>query len=687
MENTDSKFTHTLWTLPYSPRGEYAVFIDETNLNPNSDKPNQNCTETRFVAVIAPLSEYPNSRGTHAAEAPKDKDKETLVSDFKTFSQSSVATIGLTFDYCKSGSSWLSRVYDVTELISRILEKSNRFVKKLAFYPEESKEVEAMRKSEFPGCNASSPLKGEVAPKSPGETQIALNRQSKVYYRTWKSLLEELFSSSVKVSIEIISKSKNWDKIVCSLKGEEEFKKAYWADLLAYAWRGDALKGSPDAEPVSEIVASSKWKTISQYCMFNKEQTAEIFNAFENEQGFISESDWFKFSLKDRESYPRFLLDAIGKHARENTHEWERYMGYTQTHLNSKSTRMEALKVQLEWLNKNKPKVISEQDLLTLLMLEIATGNHEGYATEPKTKLKIKELLKNLEEEDVRRIADAHLYLAVSETNRFNFQGAKNKLLELCDILEIDLKDTSSSKRLNLSLGATLTGRFLSSLGQCEAFLGNNKGAIDLFEKALACFRKVSDDTEARRDIDQTLSYKLIAKMDICSGKEEEAILKKEMEEYLGGKFPEICQTIATQRDPEKQNKEKYHHHILLRYLAKEFAPPGARDAYCKERWNSGDNTHPWELIEFYRGTLFESKVAKGKSIKICKGKGTTLKIFRLIFLGAFYPEKLSAELTPDNLKDLNLYLRDKARVLIEQPYTKRKPLELIKEILPFNFR
>lgn len=504
--------------------------------------------------------------------------------------------------------------------------------------------------------------------------KVATGTRVRLEQKTFGRLLSLKFG--VPVQLSFVPKIKNYDRVPDFIKLRiplEAVRRVPYADLIAFLWVTESGR--------SKAVHKSLSKSGENRILFDVEETQRLFRLAALGDEPLSESDWQDFSMEAPWNYRRFLMDFVGARCKTNPKEWELYLEYTLRHLNSKAIRMRALAVQVEWLEKYKPEAVGElpaEIRFALLIVKIAEGNHKGASLDKAYESEFEELGKILKRENVRLVAEATLHLAVSDTNIFRFKKARERLLEV-------------NKISPLALGLQLKGRVLSSLGQCEAFLGNNKNAIELFDQAIACFKKLSNKKEASGDIDQTGAYKVIAMMDSCSGdKKSKACLSQEMETYLKSDLPTACRELATRTDSQLKNAQKYHHHILLRYLASGHAESELIAVYkaCRTNWNQSDGYHPWELIEFYRWVLFGEKLSTKRCLQICKANDVTLKVIGLALLGAIDSVAQKKELTPPICAALSRLLSKSAYdALLSQAEKKLSPMEFVKKVLPFNFR
>ena len=227
-------------------------------------------------------------------------------------------------------------------------------------------------------------------------------------------------------------------------------------------------------------------------------------------------------------------------------------------------------------------------------------------------------------------------------------------------------------------------------MGQHEAFLGNLEKSISYFQKAISCFTGLSEAKDL--DIDQTRAYYATVQMDLdADGAETQRV----MEKYLGK--PVV--TAAIELASSEQPADKYHHHILLRYLAQSQNMPAA-NAYLGKAtsWSLGEG-HPWEMIEFYRALLIDDEFERMQHLEIaydiaCQG-GPTLQVIAAVILGAviYYAPGDAAkreefvatvEKVAESLPALG---EERIATLRRQPTAFLPPLELARIVLPFNFR
>ncbi len=476
--------------------------------------------------------------------------------------------------------------------------------------------------------------------------------------RLGKSNIEK--ANKIKITGSFISKNKHpWNGYV---------------DATAFIW------GSKDCR---ELLHYTQWEGP---CLQNginiKKLCADIYYFFLNHS--LLPNDWDALiadAIGQKElSLSWTLLNKLGKKTSQNITLWEQYLNYTVEHLNSKAINMRTLGVKTSWLEQWRPDNRALPPRLRLLWLttKLAEENHRGKIDSfPEYQAELKSLMTQLHDEDAPLTCDAALHLAVSHTDMFDFEGAK-KLLEPWH----DVKPAVP--------GLQLYGRLLSSYGQQEAFTGNLRKSYEYFDQAIKAFNKLSNHESANLDKEQTHAYLLTALMDIDSDIRSFFISNAPL--YFGKDLTHITPSLAA----SIEDKEKYKHYILLRFLLSKHASKEEVNAYfsMKDKWRVGFG-HPWELIEFYRACLCDDREEKLKRLNSAyeiaiTGSGP-MHVIAAVIAGA----RLLLE---PNGRDEYLSLVEQCRaeipllgaradILLEHPEKKYPPLILAKKVLPFNFR
>ena len=397
----------------------------------------------------------------------------------------------------------------------------------------------------------------------------------------------------------------------------------------------------------------------------------------------ISPDDWAELlkNAPDRtNSLEKSLLKNLGAMAKQTPAVWKNYLDYTVMHLNSKAIDMTLLGKQVSWLSCNAPSESELPPRLRLMWLtaRLAEENHRGsVATHQAQREEFIRLSEDLFEEDAPLTCNAALNLAVSYTDEYDFESAKKIL------------SPWRNRRPEVP-GLQYYGRLLSSYGQHEAFLGRNSEAVPYFRQAIDTFGRLSDKSSAFLDVLQTSAYLLTSMMDClpCSADD----FCWEAEKYFGGKIVDVAPRLSV----STEDKTKYQHHILLRYLTGVASTPEERNAYLNssENWSVGAG-HPWEMIEFYRSLLVDAPNKKilhlQKAYDIAMTGEGTMHVIAAVILGSLVllqpeREKQYSELVEQCAVEIPA-LGNRINILHEHVNRKYKPLELAALILPFNFR
>ena len=381
------------------------------------------------------------------------------------------------------------------------------------------------------------------------------------------------------------------------------------------------------------------------------------------------------------------LSARFGERAKACAEEWSRYLDFLHAHLVSGAIDMKALRCQVEWLRRFKPAEISKRSQLTWLTARSARANHEGKiaaAAGTQFRTDFDALCEELYDESAPLVCDATLNLAVAYTNCYEFEMALALIQSLLG------KDRAT-------VGLSGYGKLLSTAGQHFAFLGMADEAIAKFNEALACFARLTDETERRVNLGITRAYLATATMD---GRPQDA--RRALALYLlgDGDAPEDALAREAARLTGEQ-KGKFQHHILLRYIVSLSVEDPLRKAYCQQKgkWCRPSVGHPWELIEFYRAQLLplgeERAHRLDTAYRLAEVEGgETLMVIAAVIAGAAladgladeWPQRLERML--EGIKDIpGLKENGRYQALLDQPTVKLPPLDLAAKVLPFNFR
>lgn len=399
------------------------------------------------------------------------------------------------------------------------------------------------------------------------------------------------------------------------------------------------------------------------------------------------------------------LLERLGATARDDTALWRRYLDHVTGHFDSRNLDLKLLGRQVGWLERWMPVGQSLPPIPRLLWLtsSLAHANHLGQTEQPWIE-EMRVLADRLMAEDAKLVCRAELNLAVAATNRYDFEQAGEALRRwnpvstpadsrvrglLRKLLGVsELQETASPKS---TAGLRYWGQVQSSLGQHRAFLGDQAGAVTFFDEALESFATLSDPEVARRESRQTQTYRAIALMDdpAC-----DAARVREAVEAVTGPMPESLERLAGSVDSE----DKYAHHLALRWLVHRPDADLARHYLDRrEAWDEGEG-HPWPLIQLYRALLLHpedpeaarERAVAGARLAEDAANGPVVQLIgaclRAVAAGWGEPWP-GAETVLSRLESELPSARDRIahiRAALRDPVA---PLELLREVLPFNFR
>lgn len=449
-----------------------------------------------------------------------------------------------------------------------------------------------------------------------------------------------------------------------------------YADTVAYCWGGSSALS---------MLEYSGWVNT---CLLDS-KPEQLCNAIDllQRQTPLDEREWDDL-INRREagslnSLAYALLTMLGQEASKDVNLWNRYFEYVQRHLYSKAINLYALGNQISWLKKWIPAeaIFSPKMRLLWMTTQLAQANHLGQTDMISRYQKEFEALCTLiYPEDAPLTCLTCLHVAVAYMNDFNFKTAYNVV-----------KDWVGKEEA--VPGRQYYGQVLSTIGQLNAFIGNQKAAVEACNAAIDRFEQLTNANEMANDVNQTSSYKVIAMMDSDPVPDN---MTAEMEKYLGRTLEEAADQFAVSDDPG----EKYMHHVFLRYLvhvpSPELKPIINKYLAHKPEWKTGYG-HPWEMIQYYRALLQTDVYARKAYLKlaykqVAQTNDGTLKVIACVILGGLYYYDSSRK---EELKTLTQQVIDnmpylgEARVaaLKNQLETPVEPLALAKAVLPFNFR
>ena len=401
----------------------------------------------------------------------------------------------------------------------------------------------------------------------------------------------------------------------------------------------------------------------------------------------------WRLALSLGEAAPLVVSDALGRlttRVRDGVISMAPFVMAVQAHLDSKAVDRQALARELAWLAAAR----GTGPLPGLFALELAmasqeTLNHRG-AFDDDIAGELSRSALALVDEFPDRACQADLILAVSETNRFRFDVAEQRLLPW-------LKHPVAVP------GLRHHARVWSSVGQHAAFRGDSSVALKRFDVALAHFEGLSDPRESRLERSHTACYRFIAAMD-DAGLEDDDV-HGALHDYASLLLPEldrqnlIRQVVGAVLD-ESGYRLVYLHHVLLRYLW-ERGTSGERAAYLDRRtdWNEGFG-HPWQLIEGYRALLLsdtplaaetgQEHAWRCEELSVVASAGPTLGYIGLAFADVLNAAGYTVRFEVDHYRTRHQSLRQS---LPDAPWAawedlhEQSPRERLRRLLPFNFR
>lgn len=400
----------------------------------------------------------------------------------------------------------------------------------------------------------------------------------------------------------------------------------------------------------------------------------------------LSVTDWNELVQKADAHTSGFItaaLKSFGEELRQNVELWKTFLDYFVMHLNSKAINLHQLRKQADFLKTYQPVTEQLPPRLKLLWLtaKLAEENHRG-STDVGSMEEFNSLIERLYEEDAPLTCWATLHLAVNYTNAFDFVKAK-------ELVEKYLSRIQQNKSPAAITGLQYYAQLISSRGQHEAFLGNQKKAVFYFRDALEHFNRLS--TGGKDDQAQTGTYLLTSLMELEDFTPD--AFQPFAEWYFG---KDLCHTLE-RLVTGNADAEKYKHHLLYRWLLSGKAAADLKEKTLaqKENWLCG-NGHPWEMIEFYRGILVENKEEKlnlfRHAYEMALEGGPTLHIIACVILGsiAYYDHSVVTELSElieKTVAELPALGNERVSCLHCQCQQPQEPLTFAKAILPFNFR
>ncbi len=355
-----------------------------------------------------------------------------------------------------------------------------------------------------------------------------------------------------------------------------------YVDALAYTW------GAADQRRLN----LAKFKG---HCFLrpNDDVLERLYAALDGQQP-LQPSDWYQLiSIIGQEpssSILHHVLDDLGQRTQQQVSLWLDYLDEVQQRIRRKQYQAHRLAATLGWLQQYQPAQQQLPPLLTLqwIAAQLAAANHQGQFDLDLAQQALT-LGQQLMEEAAPDVCQAHLRIAVTATNAFEFQSAQ-------DVMQYwEGQPIAVAGRLNHA-------KVLSSLGQHSAFMQRPAEAQGYFDAALQQFGLLSDPKQRQLEAQQTHIYRLLNLMEQPATTAEQ--LHAALEQHWQHPLAQMVDRLAV------SDQDRFDQHLLLRALV---CPVTAthpiwqtlRQRYLAHdaAWQVGQG-HPWALIQAWRGWL-----------------------------------------------------------------------------------
>lgn len=443
-----------------------------------------------------------------------------------------------------------------------------------------------------------------------------------------------------------------------------------YVDVIANAW------GSPD--PIKQqLLDRTLWRG---HCLFDQLdlESIEQFYHRVNYQEHLTPADWFLLcTLAATEPEHSFILHFSKQQqekASQNPKLWQEYLREVHYRIVSKNYTAAGLRLALHWLDNAR----SDQQLpaplqLQHLSLQQAADNHVGLCDIEKAK-QILKLAKQLRDEIPSDACEASLRVTISATHLMDFNSATAYLQNWVE-------------QPIAVAGLANHGKLHSTLGQLAAFRGDYAIAQHHFVSALAAFEKLSDQTQAQKELQQTSIYQAIAWLDqgdIQTAQAIPSLLNLGTELHHSREFTKLARS---------GHSERFRHYLLLRWFICQPQHSEMRSRYLTliNDWQMGEG-HPWMLIQAYRAWLLADDAQlelanqyMQQAIDECLNGESMLLCWMGHVLYAL-GQSFGLHCTIENAPAWPAYLPAAHLNTLTSANTHPQRLELLQQLLPFNF-
>jgi tetratricopeptide (TPR) repeat protein len=406
-------------------------------------------------------------------------------------------------------------------------------------------------------------------------------------------------------------------KLRLALTTKDEPQNGY-ADAIAFTW------GSPSKESRQRLKATA-W---AGHCLLKPDKGAfERLLLALSHQAQLSPPQWYMLS-EAATGTPNGgviarMLDRLGASVQQQPPLWESFLDELRQKLRIKQFSLKTIAWALGWLERWKPAQNKFPPRMQLMLetANLATENHQGKINPARIQQSLS-LSNRLLNEAPDEACEAVLRVAVATTNNFEF-----------DLLRPEIERWLQQP---VGIAGLLNyGKLQSTLGQILAFTDQAKESLECFAAAISSFSRLSESGQALREVEQTTTYQLIAQMDAPDVDVQK--LQDNLQLFLQtitrkNSLLQISQAMGSAGDGWR-----FPHHLWVRALV-QFPEDlqKERAAYLGKEadWQSGD-THPWPLIQAYRGWMLqdEGKTENAaayfdEAVALCRGEdyGLTLR-------------------------------------------------------------
>ena len=606
----------------------WTLVIDETGDNFERTEEEELSKLGRFAGVLIPTNSTDVSKFIHCHEA-------TYTDIFNSLKhiveQETWSIVGLTMNDLPfvSGEQWIDGVSEIIAWVLRLI-------------PLHETKTELIVKIE----------------------QRAEHKESSQLNRIQRLLLQDLarFSktraNNIDLKVRFVNKRTNW---VC------------YADVISYMW----------PKTYNDLGRWTQQSAIKTYLWENIHPVLRscLDTYLSEERRELSGYQWRSLLLEQSE-LAKHITNVWIQKCREDEQQWRILLEDFKLHLDSKSINMRLVNQQSYFLHESNKEQKYDVPLIWSTLLNIcrlAQENHQGKFISDNDLAQCTTNRQILLDENVRLVCFMDLHLAVSMTNSYQFDKAR------------DMLQAWEGEECIRSIGYNYKGRVLSSFGQHTAFKGNFEQAEQNFEEALTMFSKLSDPSEIERECSQTRNYKIVNML--CQRKPLSEIWT-EFEKQIPSVTPENRALFFAQTDDFAQQYNLYLYlRILYTHAKQDKACFAEVQCYLEHAHNwKMHESHPWPMISMYRALLYRSSGNEdlGKehinlAIKKCRSNGVmeiflaTLKTIANLYFGG--QRQINFTQLSQNIPHAKEHIDALQKVDKNQ-----EPRDWLSQVLPFNF-